>query len=145
MNDINNEDFDPNPFNFKPLKRRKNPALKSPKAKRVKNTKSITSQKPTHVQKTLSFRTERENPVEGVRASVCPVCQLPLDLLKGLVSANVHIADCRGMRLRSVLQVWSYFLQMLPWIRVRSWSAVLMVEIVPAVRWSTTLNMTTQS
>ena len=102
MNDINNEEFDPNPFNFKPLKRRKNPALKSPKAKRVKNTKPITSQKPTHVQKTLSFRTERENPV---KASVCPVCQLPLELLKGLVSANVHIADCRGMRLGSFRQI----------------------------------------
>ena len=104
MNDIN-EEFDPNPFNFKPLKRRKNPALKSPKAKRVKKTKPITSQKPKHVQKTLSFRTNKENPLKGGQASVCPVCQLPLELLKGLVSANVHIADCRGMRLRSFRQI----------------------------------------
>ena len=28
---------------------------------------------------------------------MCPVCQLPLDLLKGLVSPNVHIADCKGI------------------------------------------------
>ena len=30
--------------------------------------------------------------------SVCPVCQLPLDLLKGLVSPDVHIADCKGTK-----------------------------------------------
>ena len=118
MNNDSSEEFDSNPFNFRPLKRRKNPLLKSQKAKRVKNTNPIPSQKPTFVQKTLNIRTETEKPVEQQRKiagilvslretksnavvldiSVCPVCQLPLDLLKGLVSPDVHIADCKGTK-----------------------------------------------
>ena len=58
------EEFDSNPFNFQPLKRRKNPISKSQKVKRVKTTNPIPSQKPTYVQKTLDFRTEIEKPVE---------------------------------------------------------------------------------
>ena len=121
MNINSSEEFDSDPFNFRPLKRRRNPLLKSQKAKRVKNTNPIPipspSQKPTFVKKTLKFRTDPEKPVEqqpkiggilvsvtetktsAVRdISVCPVCQLPLDLLKGLVSPNVHIADCKGIK-----------------------------------------------
>ena len=30
---------------------------------------------------------------------MCPVCQLPLDLLKGTVRPNVHIADCQDRSL----------------------------------------------
>ena len=56
------EEFDSNPFNFQPLKRRKNPTLKSQKVKRLKKTNP--SQKPTYVQKTLNFNAEIEKPVE---------------------------------------------------------------------------------
>ena len=56
------EEFDSNPFNFQPLKRRKNPTLKSQKVKRVKTTNP--SQKPTYVQKTLNFNAEIEKPIE---------------------------------------------------------------------------------
>ena len=117
MNSSDSEES--NPFNFKPLKRRKKHLLKSQKVKRVRTSNPITSQKPTFVQKTLNFRTEIEKPVdqqqlkiEGILVNilvccsetllcdipVCPVCQVPLDLLKDLVSPSVHIADCRGKR-----------------------------------------------
>ena len=58
------EEFDSNPFNYQPLKRRKKPLLKSQTVKRVKTSNPITSQKPTYVQKTLSFRNEIEKPLD---------------------------------------------------------------------------------
>ena len=77
MNSSDSEEFDSNPFNFKPLKRRKKPLLKSQKVKRVKTSNPITSQKPTYVQKTLSFRTEIEKPfdqqqrkIEGILVNI---------------------------------------------------------------------------
>ena len=58
------EEFDSNPFNYQPLKRRKKSLLKPQTVKRVKTSYPITSQKPTYVQKTLSFRTETGKPFD---------------------------------------------------------------------------------
>lgn len=77
MSTSSSDEFDSDPFNFQPLKRRKNPTLKSQKAKSVKTTNHISSQKPTYVQKTLELKTDSEKPVEqqhvdceGIKSSV---------------------------------------------------------------------------
>ena len=38
---------------------------------------------------------DRNNFISISFCQVCPVCQLPLDLLKGTIRPNVHIADCQ--------------------------------------------------
>ena len=89
MNSSDSEES--NPFNFKPLKRRKKPLLKSQKVKRVKTTNP--SQKPTYVQKTLNFNAEIEKPIEQQQRKNEGII-LFFDFLRRDIIARLLIFQC---------------------------------------------------
>ena len=60
------EEFDPNPFNFKPLKRRRLSKKKLKETKRSNSSKPSDSQRNKYVQKTLQFGTDQLSKVKAI-------------------------------------------------------------------------------
>jgi len=106
------EDFELDPFNYQPLKRRK---LVSKSQSSVNKTKIKLIKSPARSQKIARPKTNKKvlnkllhkapiNPIQIPLSQIdfssleaCPYCQVPLKLLRkpGQVSANVHVSDCQ--------------------------------------------------